>query len=239
MEEWSVLFKNKVVKRFTIDEGQCLFIGRGSDSDVVIDNMSVSRKHCSLELKNGVYYLADWHSMNGTRIDGKKITSETQVSKSSLIELGRFVLKPTSLLGDEEEADSVIASSGDSEDFNKTLFVSGIYKAKENTEETIEKPGKGYRLLTVLEGAAAPSKVVLKKKGILKAGKEPSCQLILTGSLLGKVQFTIDFRKNAYYISHKGGMLKKTMVNGTKVKEDQKLQPMDVIEVGNAKIRFS
>ena len=239
MEEWAIIFKNRIVQRFTINEGQCLFIGRGSDANVVIDNKSISRKHCSLELKNGVYYLADWHSMNGTRVDGKKIASETQVMKSSLLEIGRFLLKPVSHLADEKDAGSIVAGATDDEDLNETLSISGIYKNKENTEETVEGPAKGFRLLTVLEGGAAPSKVALKKLSVVKAGKEPSCQLILTGGLVGKIQFTIDYRKGAYYISHKGGMLKKTSVNGNKVKEDQKLQPMDIIEVGNAKIRFS
>ena len=239
MEEWAIIFKNRIVQRFNIDEGQCLFIGRGSDANVVIDNKSISRKHCSLELKNGVYYLADWHSMNGTRVDGKKIVSETQIMKSSRLEIGRFILKPASLLTDEKEGGSTVADSTDDEDFNQTLAISGIYKSKNNTEETMEGPAKGYRLLTVLEGAAAPSKVALKKLSVVKAGKEPSCQLILTDRLVGKVQFTIDFRKGGYYISHKGGMLKKTSVNGQKVKEDRKLQPMDIIEVGSAKIRFS
>jgi pSer/pThr/pTyr-binding forkhead associated (FHA) protein len=239
MEEWAIILKNKVVQRFTIDEGQILFIGRGSDSNVIIDNMSVSRKHCSLEYKNGVYYLTDWHSINGTRVDGKEIHKETQISKSSHLQLGKFVLKPTSLLVDEVDAGSVVSTTTNEGDFNKTLAVSGIYKAKENTEETIEKPSKGYRLLTVLEGGGAPSKVVLKKRGVLKAGKEPSCQLILTGSLISKIQFTIDFRQNGFFISDKGGILKKTLVNGNKIKDAHRLQPMDVIEVGNIKIRYS
>ena len=239
MEEWTVIFKNRIVQRFNIEEGQCLFIGRGSDSDVIIDNKSISRKHCSLELKNGVYYLADWHSMNGTRVDGEKIVSEKQIMKSSLLEIGRFILKPASLITNEEEAGSIVAGSLDNEDHNQTLSISGIYKQKNNTEETIEGPAKGYRLLTVLEGPAAPSKVALKKLSVVNAGKEPSCQLILTGGLVGKIQFAIDYRQGGYYISHKGGMLKKTSVNGKKVKEDQKLNPMDIIEVGDAKIRFS
>jgi len=239
MEEWAIIIKNRIVQRFNINEGQCLIIGRGSDANVVIDNKSISRKHCSLELKNGVYYLTDWHSMNGTRVDGKKIVSETQIMKSSLLELGRFILKPASLLTSEKEAGSMVAGSAGDEDHDKTLSVSGIYKDKRNTEETVEGPAKGYRLLTVIEGPAAPSKVALKKLSVVKVGKEPSCQMILTGGLIGKIQFTVDYRKGAYYISHKGGMLKKTSVNGKKVKEDQKLKPMDVIEVGNARIRFS
>jgi pSer/pThr/pTyr-binding forkhead associated (FHA) protein len=239
MEEWAIIFKNRVVQRFTIDEDQCLIIGRGSDANVVIDNKSISRKHCSLEFKNGAYFITDWHSMNGTRVDGKKIVAEMPIMKSSLLEIGRFILKPANLLTDEKEGGSTVVDSTDNEDHNLTLSVSGIYKDKNNIDETTEGPAKGYRLLTVLEGAAAPSKVALKKLSVVKAGKEPSCQLILTGGLIGKVQFTIAYRQGGYYISHKGGILKKTSVNGQKVKEDRKLLPMDIIEVGNAKIRFS
>jgi predicted component of type VI protein secretion system len=239
MEEWAIILKNRIIQRFNISEGQCIIIGRGSDANVVIDNKSISRKHCSLEFKNGAYFLTDWHSMNGTRVDGKKIVSEMPIMKSSLLEIGRFIMKPTSLLTDEKDAGSMVADSADNEDHDQTLSVSGIYKNKSETEETLPGPAKGYRLLTVLEGAAAPSKVALKKLIVVKAGKEPSCQLILTGGLIGKVQFTIAYRQGGYYISHKGGMLKKTSVNGQKVKEDRKLLPMDIIEVGNAKIRFS
>ncbi|MEN8136334.1 MAG: FHA domain-containing protein [Thermodesulfobacteriota bacterium] len=234
MEEWAVLSKNRIIQRFTIEEGQCLAIGRGADADVIINNSSVSRKHSSLELKEGFYYLSDLNSMNGTRVNGKKISTEKQVLKSDNIAVGKFVLKPAKLLGDEVEAGSVIADSMDMDSANKTLYVTGIHKKDQGAVEAAPKK----RLLSVLEGGATPAKLILRGKTIT-AGKDPSSNLVIPGALLAKTLFSIKYRPEGYFIIPQTGMFSKIMVNGKKISGEKLLKPMDVIGVGKTKIRYS
>ena len=233
MEEWAVVSKNRIIQRFTIEEGQTLTIGRGSDADVIINNSSVSRLHSSLELKNGFYFLSDLKSKNGTRINGEKILAETQISKTDEIVLGKFILKPAMHLGDEVDASSVAATDVDMENFNQTLYVSGLYKGPESAEVAPET-----RLLSVLEGEALPKKLTLSGKTIM-AGKKKPADLVIPGVMMAKIIFFIEHRPKGYFIIPKGGMLCSVKLNDKKLSSERLLKSMDVIAVGETKIRFS
>ena len=49
-----------------------LIIGRTSECDVPIQLVTVSSKHCLLELRDGVWFVTDLASRNGIRIDGAR-----------------------------------------------------------------------------------------------------------------------------------------------------------------------
>lgn len=48
-------------------------VGRSGDADIRLSSLEASGKHLTLELKNGVVYVTDLKSTNGTYIDGKKL----------------------------------------------------------------------------------------------------------------------------------------------------------------------
>ncbi|MCA1766447.1 MAG: FHA domain-containing protein [Desulfobulbaceae bacterium] len=234
MAEWAILSKNRVIKRFNIEEGQCLAIGRGDNADVIVNNSSVSRKHISLELNKGFYYLSDLNSMNGTRVNGEKINSERQIFESDNISIGKFNLKISKLLTDDEvEAGSVAADGMNMESHNQTLYVTGIHKT--GKKETTAPKNR----LSVLQGYGTPAKLILRGKTIT-VGKDPSANLVLAGALTAKCAFTIEYRPNdGYFVIARQGMFNKVMVNGRTVDKGKRLKPMDIIEVGKTKIRFT
>lgn len=234
MAEWVVLSNNRVIRRFVIEEGQCLAIGRGDQADVIVNNSSISRKHVSLELNNGFYYLNDLHSMNGTWVNGDKISSERQVFVSDDISFGKFSLKPARhLTGKEVEAGSVVADGMNMESHNQTLYVTGIHKSAKKDQVAAPR-----NRLSVLQGAAAPAKLILRGKTVT-VGKDPSANLVISGALTAKKAFAIEYRSDAYFVIPMGGMFNKVMLNGKKIGSAKRLKPMDVIEVGKTKIRFS
>lgn len=234
MEEWVILFKDRVVARFAIGEGQCLVIGRGKDADVVINNTAVSRRHTSLELKDGQYYLADLRSMNGTKVNRRKIRSATPINKSDQLNVGKFVLKPTKELDNAAEIKPVASVARDYDGGDVTRYVSSIY---DETDLRRKKSPQKDRELTVLAGNASPARLVLKGKGI-KAGTDRSCELVLSGFFMGKIQFSIFCRQEGYFVVHVGG-LRKTWLNGKKLTKAKMLKALDVIQVGGIKIRFT
>lgn len=235
MEEWVVIANDRIIQRFMIKEGQMVFIGRASDAEVVINNPSVSRKHASLELSGGFYFLTDWHSTNGTWVNGIKIKGTQQVMQSDMLAIGKFIIKPASLVTREVDAGSTAAVATAQDSLNKTLTATPVFKKTEEVDETLP-PEK--RLLTVLMGEVKPDRLVLRGQPIT-AGKDASCNLVFAGMLVAKIQFSIELRPRGYFISPGGGMLSKTIVNGTKLTNDRLLKPKDIIEVGNIKIRVS
>lgn len=60
-----------------LPEGKALSLGRGTDVDVTINDLGISRHHLDITLKKGVVKAKDSGSTNGTFINGHRITEQT------------------------------------------------------------------------------------------------------------------------------------------------------------------
>jgi pSer/pThr/pTyr-binding forkhead associated (FHA) protein len=71
-------------------------VGRGDESQIVLDDEKVSRAHCRIKVEGSVCTLFDSGSRNGTSVNGRKLTSNSGQRLRHLdeIEIGshRFVL---------------------------------------------------------------------------------------------------------------------------------------------------
>jgi pSer/pThr/pTyr-binding forkhead associated (FHA) protein len=76
--------------RLSLPRGeQTLFwIGRAPDSDIVIDDPTVSRHHAELRREDCGWSLADLWSTNGTRVNGWRITRRCSVRQGDLVSFG-------------------------------------------------------------------------------------------------------------------------------------------------------
>lgn len=65
-------------------------IGRSSDSDVFLDDVTVSRKHALVSFsKQGAFNVKDLGSLNGTYINGKPIV-DAVMSSGDEVQIGKF-----------------------------------------------------------------------------------------------------------------------------------------------------
>jgi len=71
------------------------FIGRaGSESDIVINHNSLSRKHCEIkQVSANSFKITDLASTNGVRVNGRKISSSTNFKHKDLLKIGNILLK--------------------------------------------------------------------------------------------------------------------------------------------------
>jgi len=226
MDEWAIILNDRVIKRFFIDEGQTLTIGRGQDADVMVDNTAISRQHTSIELKGGTYYLTDLYSLNGTKVNGKKVVSAVPIKKTDLIEISKFTLQPAETLLAEETVES-FSSGPDSLD--ETIFITSKQKNK-------ARPGQ-YRL-KVISGNAIPKELAIGNKDSIKVGRDHSCDMVISGLFLGKTQFFITKHKKSIAIIPQSGF-RKTRLNGQKLTGEKKLRKGDIIQAGGVSIEFT
>jgi hypothetical protein len=77
-------------------QGDRLTVGRRPDSDIFLDDVTVSRDHAVLVRRGGDFYLDDCGSLNGTYVNRRRIEShrladgdELQVGKYKLAYLSR------------------------------------------------------------------------------------------------------------------------------------------------------
>ena len=69
-----------------------VLIGRASNCDVVINDGGVSSKHAKLFVENDDVYIEDLRSMNGTYVDGRKVSGKVKINSFSRIMIGSYPL---------------------------------------------------------------------------------------------------------------------------------------------------
>src|SRR6476659_7352852 len=81
---------------FALQDGENL-IGRDPDVHVFLDHPSVSRRHARISITAGRVVLEDLNSRNGTCVNGRGITSPTEVHDGTIIGVGPITLTFVSL----------------------------------------------------------------------------------------------------------------------------------------------
>jgi hypothetical protein len=72
-------------------ESERMTIGRRPESDIFLDDVTVSRDHALLVRRNGEYYLDDLGSLNGTYVNRRRIESQ-RLSDGDELQIGKFKL---------------------------------------------------------------------------------------------------------------------------------------------------
>ena len=72
-------------------EGEATTIGRHPDSDIFLDDITVSRRHAAVRRIDGGYEVSDVGSLNGTYVDHKRVDTAPLHHLADL-QIGRFVL---------------------------------------------------------------------------------------------------------------------------------------------------
>jgi hypothetical protein len=72
-------------------EGDRLSVGRRPDSDVFLDDVTVSRDHALIVRRGSDYYLDDCGSLNGTYVNRKRIDSH-RLADGDELQIGKYKL---------------------------------------------------------------------------------------------------------------------------------------------------
>ncbi len=80
----------RVGESFPLD-GQRLSIGRRPDSDVFLDDVTVSRDHALLVRRSGAWFLDDLGSLNGTYVNRRRIESH-RLEDADELQVGKYKL---------------------------------------------------------------------------------------------------------------------------------------------------
>lgn len=77
--------------RFALGGGRTS-IGRHPDSDIFLDDVTVSRRHVVIDHRDGVHVLEDVGSLNGTYLNRRRIDSPTPLENGDEVQIGLFKL---------------------------------------------------------------------------------------------------------------------------------------------------
>ncbi|MGH9172613.1 MAG: FHA domain-containing protein [Acidimicrobiales bacterium] len=76
--------------RYVLDKEQVL-VGRHPDSEIFLDDITVSRRHAEFSCKEGIYTVRDAGSLNGTYVNRQRI-DEATLSSGDEVQIGKFKL---------------------------------------------------------------------------------------------------------------------------------------------------
>jgi len=227
--------KETEIDEFNLEKST-INIGRSQENDIAIDNIAVSRRHAQLELKEGKgYFLRDLGSSNGTFLNGVQIdANDHELNDGDIMGIAKFEILVKGLTLAPKARPKV----PDQGDIDGTL----IYEAprRKPTPEPAAVPEQKVVTWPVLKAIKGPSKGKEFKmtKEITILGKGSQYDISVEGLFVSSPQAKIRRQGDRFYISHKGGFLSSTKVNGVGIKEDHVLKNQDEIAIGNSTFVF-
>ena len=88
MYKLELKLQNLTLKEYALANGAKLAIGRHPGSEIVLDDMAVSRHHATLEVQGQKLLVFDHRSKNGIRVNGKKVES-AQLKHGDIVRIGK------------------------------------------------------------------------------------------------------------------------------------------------------
>ena len=76
--------------KFLIDK-DVTTTGRHPESDIFLDDVTVSRRHAEFRRRDGHFFIHDVGSLNGTYVNQQRV-DETQLANGDELQIGRFKL---------------------------------------------------------------------------------------------------------------------------------------------------
>jgi len=236
-------YKDNVLKEYDLEKNRPLNIGRRENNDVVIASLVVSGDHAKVDCTSSGYLLTDLKSKNGTYVNGRKVDT-CYLKNGDQVSIGKHTLlfqyksgevspgdidsgMDQTILMDEPLGESKAVSSTSRESFDIEEFMNASPKMTPGGIDDIA-------MLFFIEGGNG--NIELNKK-ITKIGKDPECDIIVKGVMMGKIAASINRTPEGYLLSYLGGLLK-PKVNGESVNTSVKLEEYDNIRIGSVEMQF-
>jgi pSer/pThr/pTyr-binding forkhead associated (FHA) protein len=225
MAKITVMFGAEPQGDFTLDKDE-MKVGRATDCEIVVDNLGVSRHHCSIVRDGDNWAVVDKGSNNGTFVGGQRITRH--VLKNG----DRVIMGKHSLVYDAHG----VAEAGDKKKTavgmggEMTMFVdqSALAKAMANSE------GSKRMAIALNQGGRQMNVTLMKDETLL--GSSPGADIPAKGFLVKPIQAKIVKAAGGHHLISFGGW-RGVFVNGSKV-TDAMLKAGDVITIAGATFTY-
>ena len=221
----TLILSGRPFERHDFGHFERLRIGRSEECEVRIENLGISRVHCEIVSKGGLYQLRDRGSGNGTIVNGVRVKRHN-LNDGDVITIGKFTIDFAST------APWVDAGGGGRSDAG--LPTIGVEKedyaqAREDSRSLV----RGY--LTSL--APEPGTIVLDKSRYL-FGKEPTAEFKLKGWTAPRLAAVLIRDESGFRILDVSSKCDAVFINGKKHKH-VRLEQDDELVVREHTLKFS
>ena len=235
-------FKEAALKEIPL-KNPVYTIGRKPNNDIPIDNLAVSGTHAKVYKKGEQYYVEDAASLNGTYVNGKKV-SVFALNEGDEILIGKHTLTFVSEL---QSAAAAKERPKEKDLMDETILIDSKLqeqflgkkgKSADAAAGQSRSPEKGDVLggFIIIEGSTDKKEYDIKDR-IATIGKDDNSLIKLKGFFAPKVAALVNRKKEGYTITTSTGG-KGLKVNGHEVEGQHKLKEGDMVEVGGLKMQF-
>lgn len=214
-----VRLKNRPLKTHTMT-GAELSIGRLPQNDIVIDNLSVSRRHLVITKENDGYILRDCDSKNGTFLNGQPV-KETALADGDIITIGKY-----QIVFQEQGGETASVNSMD-----QTVIIPNFHSGSRPDPFTVQysqRPPRIYRRSNHEEHVLERNEVSIAR------GRHADIRL--KGMFGPRAALTISRRGDDYVIRKVAGP-SALNINGENM-EEKVLEEEDLIAIGSEEFVF-
>ena len=217
-------------------------IGRSPQGDLFIDNPAVSFHHARVISYDGVYYIEDLGSLNGTFLNGGRVT-QAPLNHGDVITVGKHTVRfSQDRPGVRAQARAPhLYAEEEAPKLDGTMVLDT--KVRRELQEAFAKgqtaatsaPAARVGKLTVLKGKTTAKEFLLTSATSM-IGKSDQCSIRLKGWFAPKIAAMITKQRESYYFSPTA---KKVTVNGLAVTGKVELQEGDLVAVGKVQFQFN
>lgn len=199
-------------------------IGREQDNDVVLDDERVSRRHAELRWERGRVELADYGSLNGTRVNQQAVRGRAPLRDGDVIEFGshryRLVLQPGAI-----QAEVAGDDAPEQLQTRKTASASGAFSL-----------GAPQLRMTLIQGASGEGKSWPLAGPLTTIGRDPTCGIILSDTSISRIHAQITRQPAGHFIADLQSSNGVTL-NGERLTAPAQIFAGDVVTLGDCVLR--
>ena len=228
-----ITLNDKEIEKKELDQ-DLIAIGRDMDNDIVINNLSVSRCHAIIQIRDGEIFVKDMASANGTFVNGQKI-DESKLKDGDLMLVGKHILK----LDTGNPKESKQEARDQHTKYSSSTLDDGTRVFDVETRD---------KFLSKLENEKNPDipKLTMEdgKKSFIKSdyfiiGKRYDADIVINGLFVNEHHAIIQKQNDGTYkLINMGSFIKPVKVNGKVVKE-KILAQNDLIQIGNYRFNYN
>lgn len=229
-------------------EKSLITVGRLPQNDIPINSMSISRMHLKVayDWEKEAYFATDLNSLNGTFINGEKISGDTQLESGVKLVSGQFVIV-LEFVGtpSQEEANNGISYDSPAEMTNAGADESNVFSVSSDGLFFSNKVATGKKDDAIEEIPVKAFLIELNNKIIYKINKREMTFgnaasddfYIESGVFASENMATLTVGDDWDYLLQSNTMIGKFKLNGVKVNKGF-LQNKDRIEFGSSVFTF-
>jgi hypothetical protein len=217
-----------VVKKYPFPDKTQITVGRDADCDISIDNVAVSRRHCTVTQVDDQWMLEDLQSGNGTFFNGQRVQTHSLGSGESFV-IGKYSLL-FEVLDDAEQAVKETLKKAGGEDVTFRLD-------RKELDKLIGKAARGgeARGSLVPEGGGAPIPLT---RPYHFAGSTSDCTIPAAGPFVAPRVVLFVREEGGFRAVRVGGKFGKVTVNNQDL-DSRVLREGDVISICGKRFQFT